>query len=183
MAAGYELRVSDAERDAAAGELQEHFATGRLDQEELDERLSRALTAKTRGDLNALFTDLPPSGHGRSGPVGSASSASAGTGRSFPPRDSRPDSDAWSQWQSQHHAWRAGAGRSIGRVVAGTLLMWVLLLLGILGVFGIGTGRPFGVVLIIAAFALLRRLLMMIFGRRRARGRGPRGRGPRRRRY
>jgi hypothetical protein len=62
-----------------------------------------------------------------------------------------------------------------------SVLLWVLLIVGILGVFGIGTGRPFGVVLIIAAFALLRRLLFMIFGFGRRRARGGRGRGPRRR--
>jgi hypothetical protein len=56
----------------------------------------------------------------------------------------------------------------------------MLFILGILGIFGLGTGRPFGVVLVIAAFALLRRLLFMIFGRRMRGGRG--GRGPRRRR-
>jgi hypothetical protein len=54
-----------------------------------------------------------------------------------------------------------------------------LFILGILGVFGIGTGRPIGVVLIVAAFALLRRLVFILVGRRRRRGsgrRGPRGR-------
>ena len=61
-----------------------------------------------------------------------------------------------------------------------SVLVWVLFIVGILGVFGIGAGRPFGVVLIFAAFALLRRLLFMIFGRRRARA--GRGCGPRRRR-
>jgi hypothetical protein len=53
----------------------------------------------------------------------------------------------------------------------------VLFIVGILGVFGIGTGRPFGIVLILAAFAMLRRVLFMIFGRRGGRGRGGRGRG------
>jgi hypothetical protein len=38
-----------------------------------------------------------------------------------------------------------------------------LLLLGTLGVFGIGVGRPIAIVLIVAALGLLRRL---IFGRR-----------------
>jgi hypothetical protein len=42
----------------------------------------------------------------------------------------------------------------------------VLLVVGILGAFGFGTGRPIGFVLIFAAFALLRRLLFGIFGRR-----------------
>jgi hypothetical protein len=42
-----------------------------------------------------------------------------------------------------------------------------------LGLFGIGAGRPFAIVLIIAALALLRRLL---FGRRHVRACGARRR-------
>jgi len=53
------LRVSDAERRAVADRLAEHFAEGRLDQAELDERVDRAMSAKTRADLNGLFDDLP----------------------------------------------------------------------------------------------------------------------------
>jgi hypothetical protein len=70
----------------------------------------------------------------------------------------------------------------VGTVVLSGVLLSALLLFGILGVFGIGTGRPIGVVLIFAAFALLRRLLFVIFGRRRTRGGRGGGRGPRRRR-
>ena len=44
------LRVSDAERDAMAGELAEHLQDGRLDTAEFDERVGQAVTAKTRGD-------------------------------------------------------------------------------------------------------------------------------------
>jgi hypothetical protein len=54
-----DLRASDAERDAVATELAQHFQDGRLDQAELDERLGAALVAKTRRDLDALLTDLP----------------------------------------------------------------------------------------------------------------------------
>jgi hypothetical protein len=65
----------------------------------------------------------------------------------------------------------------LGRLVVSTVLLWVLLIVGILGVFGIGAGRPLGIVFILAAFALLRRLLFSIFGRRRVRrGRGGCGR-------
>ncbi len=53
------LRVSDAERQAVADRLGEHFADGRLDQAEFDERVNRAMSAKTRADLNGLFDDLP----------------------------------------------------------------------------------------------------------------------------
>ena len=56
------LRVSDAEREAAAGRLAEHFAAGRLDQAEFDDRVRRALNAKTRGDLRGLFADLSETG-------------------------------------------------------------------------------------------------------------------------
>jgi hypothetical protein len=56
------LRVSDAERQAVADRLAEHFAEGRLDQAEFDDRVGRAMNAKTRGDLSGLFTDLPEAG-------------------------------------------------------------------------------------------------------------------------
>ena len=181
MAAGYEMRVSDAEREAAAAELREHFASGRLDQEELDQRLNSVFAAKTRGDLNAVFTDLPSSGHGWAG------ASSAAGGRAFGP--GTPGAGPWTRpggaddgaagWQTRGGDWRSAAGRGAGRFVFASVLVPLLLIVGILGIFGIGTGRPVGVVLILAAFALLRRLLFMIFGRRRRRG--GRGRGPRRR--
>jgi hypothetical protein len=54
-----DIRVSDAERDLAIGELSEHFQAGRLTQDEFDDRSGRALQARTGGDLTGLFTDLP----------------------------------------------------------------------------------------------------------------------------
>jgi hypothetical protein len=56
------MRVSDAERQAVADRLAEHFSAGRLDQAEFDERVGRAMSAKTRADLNGLFDDLPETG-------------------------------------------------------------------------------------------------------------------------
>ena len=56
------MRVSDAERQAVADRLAEHFSAGRLDQAEFDERVGRAMNAKTRADLNGLFDDLPETG-------------------------------------------------------------------------------------------------------------------------
>jgi hypothetical protein len=52
-------RIGDRERDQAAEYLREHMAEGRLDQEEFDERLTSALTARTQADLDPLFLDLP----------------------------------------------------------------------------------------------------------------------------
>ena len=56
------LRVSDAEREAVSGRLAEHFAAGRLDQAEFDDRVGRAMSARTRGDLRGLFADLSETG-------------------------------------------------------------------------------------------------------------------------
>ena len=52
-------RIGDAERDRAVDALQVHMAEGRLDREEFDERLDRALGARTAADLQPLFADLP----------------------------------------------------------------------------------------------------------------------------
>ncbi|PPK69764.1 DUF1707 domain-containing protein [Actinokineospora auranticolor] len=54
-----ELRVGDAEREDAIRALGEHMSAGRLDVDEYGERSARITTAKTRGELVALFTDLP----------------------------------------------------------------------------------------------------------------------------
>jgi hypothetical protein len=53
------LRVSDAERDETIRILGEHAAVGRLTLDELEERSSRALAARTRGELATLTGDLP----------------------------------------------------------------------------------------------------------------------------
>jgi hypothetical protein len=53
------LRVGDAERQQAVSALGEHFAAGRLDQDEYDTRIQAAYAAKTRVDLHGLFGDLP----------------------------------------------------------------------------------------------------------------------------
>jgi Domain of unknown function (DUF1707) len=57
--AGTGMRVSDADRAVTADRLSRHFGDGRLDKAEFDQRLDRALRAKTRADLIALLSDLP----------------------------------------------------------------------------------------------------------------------------
>jgi hypothetical protein len=54
-----EMRVGDAERDAVTSALHDHFAAGRLDREELDDRLGAALASKTHADLKSIVQDLP----------------------------------------------------------------------------------------------------------------------------
>jgi uncharacterized membrane protein YccC len=54
-----DLRVSDAERAEVADRLGRHYGDGRLTQEEFNERVDRAMNAKTQSDLSGLFDDLP----------------------------------------------------------------------------------------------------------------------------
>ena len=53
------IRLSDAEREAAATDLGEHFAQGRLTADEHAERLELVWAAKTRGEVAPIFRDLP----------------------------------------------------------------------------------------------------------------------------
>ncbi len=50
-AADGEWRISDGDRDAAVQALGEHYATGRLDRAEYDERVDRAWAARTNLEL------------------------------------------------------------------------------------------------------------------------------------
>ena len=70
------IRVSDAERSTVAELLSQHYADGRLDQAEFDERVSRTMAAKTRGDLAGLFDDLP-----ETGPAGASPAEHVGPGQ------------------------------------------------------------------------------------------------------
>ena len=65
-------RVGDAERDAAAADLGEHFSAGRLTLDELHERLDAVFSAKTFGQLSRIMADLPIAGRPlwRGGPGG-----------------------------------------------------------------------------------------------------------------
>ena len=57
--AGEELRASHTDRDQVAELLRVAAGDGRLSPEELDDRLERALTARTYAELAALTADLP----------------------------------------------------------------------------------------------------------------------------
>lgn len=59
QAGNADIRISNAERDEAISTLGEHLSTGRLELGEYEERCGQAVAARTVGDLEALFTDLP----------------------------------------------------------------------------------------------------------------------------
>jgi hypothetical protein len=53
------VRASDAERERALEELRAHASEGRLDLDELEQRMDAVLAARTREELAAVFGDLP----------------------------------------------------------------------------------------------------------------------------
>ena len=62
------LRVSDTDRERVVEELRAHAGDGRLDVDELEERTSAALAAKTLAEVHAVKADLP-SRRGRRSPA------------------------------------------------------------------------------------------------------------------
>jgi len=54
-----DLRASDEQRERAATDIREHFAAGRLSEDELGDRVQAAYAARTQGELSTLLADLP----------------------------------------------------------------------------------------------------------------------------
>jgi hypothetical protein len=168
MATGFNVRIGDADRDAAAAQLREHYADGRLTLEELNERLDQTFAATTRADLTSVMRDLPPA----AGPLNGASSG--GPGASSWPGRPGPAQSPGSDWYSGYRY----RGRRYGAFAPLMGLVWAFVILGAVMLFGFGGDRPLAIILIIAALAFLRRLFGL-GGRRWGNG-GPRGpRGPR----
>lgn len=67
--------ASDAEREATVARLNDAGREGRLQLDELSDRVDRALSARTRGELEDLVQDLPGPGAASSTPVRPASDA------------------------------------------------------------------------------------------------------------
>ena len=75
-----DLRIGDAERDAAVTALGEHFAAGRIDAQEFEDRSSAAWAARSASALSPLFEDLPAP-HPRNAVAGPAQPSGAAAGR------------------------------------------------------------------------------------------------------
>jgi hypothetical protein len=164
MATGYNVRVGDADREATAAQLREHYADGRLTLEELNERLDQTFAAKTKADLNTVVRDLPQAAAQGSGGYGQTGWQPGWQG----PMATRPTDYRRDQGAGQ------GSHRPFTVFAPLMGLVWVFVILGAVSLFGLGGGeRPLAIVLFIAALALFRRLFG--FGRRRGMG-GRRGR-------
>jgi hypothetical protein len=157
MATGPDLRIGDADREAAAASLREHYAQGRLTLEEFNQRLDAAFRATTQSQLNMLTRDLPHTGPSVPLPV-------TGAGR-----------------ERTGHDYQSGCGGHRGRlgmfpVIIAAIAAWLVL-------FDLHLGAAFPwpgkLALLLAVLTLIRGLLRRVFGAARSRGGGgryPRGR-------
>ncbi len=156
MAAGPDIRIGDAEREATAASLREHYARGRLTSEEFQERLDATFAARTQAELAKITLDLPLTDHyAAPWPPQSAQSASA--------QSASPQVGPSSHWQR----------RRPGRRSATTWANWVLgfgliatMLILVTVAFSPFAAVPRIVILIFGALALLRRIFRRIGGRR-----------------
>jgi Domain of unknown function (DUF1707) len=174
MATDPNIRVSDADRDAVAAQLREHYAQGRLTLDELNERLDRTFSARTNLELASVTADLPyapprgvlPSDRLRGG-YGQSGQGWAGSGQNRGGQGR--GSSGWTGMGSGGRGGGYGYGRRCGRgsilgLLPLLLVVWACLILVSAFGFGIGSG-PSLIVIILGALAVLRRLLGL--GRRR----------------
>ena len=94
------LRAADTDRSAVADVLGASLSTGRLSVEEYDERLGRAWSARTYGELAELTADLPPV---------AAHPSSSAAGPTARPAAAPAACGPW--WA---HGWYGGLGPSVG---------------------------------------------------------------------
>jgi Domain of unknown function (DUF1707) len=158
MAAGPELRIGDAEREAAAASLREHYAQGRLTTEEFNERLDAVFKATTQSQLNLITRDLPPTARPSAAlPVTTVPGSSGG--------------------QRDRQDWSGGYRPRLGLypLIIAALGTWLLLFELHLRAFP----WPGKLAVFLAIFAMVRGLLRRLFGfgrRGRVRGNGCGGR-------
>ena len=147
MATDTRIRASDADRDRTIAALREHLAAGRLTVEEFDERMDKACTAKTLGELDSLMADLPGIDLGQL-PAGPADRSAAG-----PPLTRRPPGSVEAGRGRFSPAVRAGgAWLTISLVLfviwlasgasGGLWFLWVALALGVVLLVRRMTGAP-----------------------------------------
>ena len=151
MTTGPGPRIADADREAAAARLREHYAQGRLTLEEFHHRLDAVFEATTQAQLTAITRDLP-----RTEPPAPLPSASTGNGRERAGREHRP---------------RSRARLVVIPVIVAALAAWLLLSGLHLGLFA----WPGRLALFLVIFAAIRWLMRFLWNL--GRGGGPMGGG------
>ena len=166
MTAGPGVRISDADREAAASSLREHYARGRLTLEEFQQRLDAVFAAKTDVDLAKINADLPyvnpyappwpaqqPAVGGKSGKTGQYADA-----------------------RQLGSSGADGSGAGSRRPNAARSWAWSTLAIIVLAVVIIGFTWPFAgifkpLLILLAVFTFVRKMLRRVLGGSARRGR------------
>ena len=153
MATASGLRIGNADREAVASSLREHYAHGRLSLDEFQQRLDATFAARTDLDLSRITSDLPHT------------PAFAGPW----PVATRPAKSRQSSGPG------LGSRRSMIGAFANLvwLLAFVLVVASLFGLFGAFIPKP--LLILLAIFTFSRRIVRRFIGGGRLRG--PRGRG------
>jgi hypothetical protein len=159
MATQPSLRIGDAEREAVAAELREHFAHGRLSLEEFNQRLDSVFGAKTQADLTRITRDLPhvrsggaplPSARTRPGSLQASGPVASGTVAGW-------GSD-WAGRDRSRYQYKRGIG--VFATLLAVLATWLLVYDVIL--VGLRFPLPGRLGLLVAVFTLMRGVLRRI---------------------
>jgi hypothetical protein len=159
MAASQDLRIGDAEREAAAASLREHYAEGRLSLEEFNQRLDAVFRAVTQSGLDRITRDLPH--------VAAPAVALPDTGQRFAGGRRPGGGRRRGGWHGG--GWRGGrrhAALARGMMLVSLALVLLLVSLWHASWWGLGSRFP----LIMIAVIVFRILMRLLFGRRRMGG-------------
>ena len=151
MAAGSGVRIGDADREAAATSLREHYARGRLTLEEFQQRLDAVFAAKTDIDLARVTHDLPHVGP-YAPPWPPAQPASPMTGASYP------------IGAGQGYQRRAWGPRSFGWA---STAIWLVAIFVIFAVSWPLSALPRSLLILLAILTFVRRIFRRRIGGRR----------------
>jgi Domain of unknown function (DUF4190)/Domain of unknown function (DUF1707) len=134
-----QMRAADVDRDRAVGILTTAYTEGRLSKEEYDARVESALSARTYSDLDQVVTDLPgvrlpavPQVRGTNG-LAIASLCCGVAQFAFGPLPTIPAIVLGHM--ARHQIKRTGEDGA-GMALAGLLLGWSVLVLGIVLILG-----------------------------------------------
>jgi len=148
-----QMRAADADRDRAVGFLTTAFTEGRLAKDEYDARLETALSARTYAELDRVVTDLPgarvgPVPRRAPNPTNGLAIASLACGIAQFAFGPLPTIPAIVLGHMARHQIKRTGEQGAGMALAGLLLGWAAVILGVLAILGIAaiafthTGHP-----------------------------------------
>jgi DUF1707 SHOCT-like domain/Domain of unknown function (DUF4190) len=135
-----QMRAADADRDRAVSFLSTAYTEGRLGKDEYDSRLESALSARTYADLDQVVTDLPGA---RVPPVRQVTAtnglavASLACGLAQFAFGPLPTIPAIVLGHVARHQIKRTGEQGAGMALAGLLLGWAAVVLGIIAILGL----------------------------------------------